>query len=81
MTNVSEGTIKIAIESLIAQVADSYARSRCVTITEALQFYMKSKTFELLINPKSYLFLETAPYIEDMLEAEISEDWESWMEI
>ena len=81
MTTVSEGIIRIAIESLTAQVADSYAESRGITVTEALQFFMSTKTFELLVNPKSYLFLETAPYIEDMLVAELSEDWESWMEI
>jgi hypothetical protein len=30
---------------------------------------------------KSFLYLEAAPYVEDMLDAELSGDWESWMEV
>ncbi|MDR1622307.1 MAG: hypothetical protein LBS00_08040 [Synergistaceae bacterium] len=81
MTAVNEGMIDIAIESLTAQVADSYAESHSLSVTEALQFFMTTTTFALLINPKSYLYLETAPYVEDMLNAELNGDWDSWMEI
>jgi hypothetical protein len=81
MINVSEGMMNIAIESLIAQVSDSYAEVHNTSVTEALQFFMTTKTFALLINPKSYLHLETAPYVEDMLNAELSGDWDSWMEV
>ena len=42
---------------------------------------MTTKTYELLANPKSYLYLEAAPYVEDMLDAELSGDWERWMEV
>ena len=34
-----------------------------------------------LSNPKSYLYLEAAPYVEDMLNAELAGDWKSWMEV
>ena len=81
MIPVNEGIINIAIESLTAQVADSYAESHGIPVTDALQFFMTTKTFELLLNPKSYLYLETAPYVEDMLNAELSGDWDSWMEV
>jgi hypothetical protein len=30
---------------------------------------------------KSFLYLEAAPYVEDMLDAELSGDWESWLEV
>ena len=43
--------------------------------------YMTTKTYELLSNPKSYLYLESAVYVEDMLNAELTGDWESWMEV
>ncbi|MDR1329755.1 MAG: hypothetical protein LBK23_09165 [Oscillospiraceae bacterium] len=81
MNAINEGMINIAIEALTAQVADSYAEAQGIPVTEALQFFMTTKTFELLINPKSYLCLETAPYVEDMLNAELSGDWDSWMEV
>ncbi|MDR1581227.1 MAG: hypothetical protein LBS35_12800 [Synergistaceae bacterium] len=81
MTAANAGMIDIAIESLTAQLADSYAESRRISVTEALQFFMTTKTFELLINPKSYLYLETASYVEDMLNSELNGDWDSWMEI
>jgi len=81
MMSVNEGIINIAIEALIAQVADCYAESHGISVTEALRFFMITKTFALLINPESYLFLETAPYVEDMLNAELLDDWDTWMEV
>ena len=50
-------------------------------ISDALRFFMATKTYELLANPKSYLYLESAPYVEDMLDAELSGDWDRWMEV
>jgi hypothetical protein len=81
MNVVSKGTINIAIESLTAQVADSYAEAHALSVTEAIQFFMTTKTFELLLNPESGLYLETAPYVEDMLSAELSGNWDRWMEV
>jgi hypothetical protein len=43
--------------------------------------FMATKTYELLTKPESYLYLEPAPYVEDMLDAELSGDWESWLEV
>jgi hypothetical protein len=42
---------------------------------------MATKTFELLINPGSYLYLEATAYVEDMLNAEFAGDWDSWLEV
>jgi len=81
MSNVNESMINIAIESLIAQVSDIYAETNSMPVTEAMRFFMTTKTFELLINPKSFLYLESAGYVEDMLNAELTEDWDRWMEI
>ncbi|MDR0444818.1 MAG: hypothetical protein LBG98_00815 [Puniceicoccales bacterium] len=81
MTEVNENIVNICIESLTAQVADSYAETHDISVTEAIQFFMATKTFALLTNPKSYLYLETAPYVEDMLGAELAGDWEAWMEV
>ena len=81
MKKVNDNIIEVCIESIAAQVVDAYAEKRNITVTDAIRLFMTTKTYELLVNPKSYLYLESAPYVEDMLNAELSEDWESWMEV
>jgi hypothetical protein len=39
---------------------------------EALRDFMATKTYQLLMNPKSFLFLESPAYIVDMITAEQS---------
>jgi len=81
MNEVNESIVEICIESIAAQVADFYAEKQNTTVTDAMRLFMTTTTYELLTNPKSYLYLESAPYVEDMLNAELSGDWESWMEV
>ena len=81
MSEVNDNVVEICIESLVAQVVDTYAEKQDVSVTDAMRLFMTTKTYELLTNPKSYLYLEAAPYVEDMLNAELSGDWESWMEV
>ena len=81
MREVNDNIVEICIESIAAQVADSYAEKQNITVTDAMRMFMTTKTYELLTNPKSYLYLEAAPYVEDMLNAELSGDWERWMEV
>jgi hypothetical protein len=81
MNEVNDNVIEVCIESIAAQVADSYAEKQKIPVTDAMRKFMETKTYELLTNPKSYLYLESAAYVEDMLNAELSGDWESWMEV
>ena len=81
MNEVNDNIIEICIESIAAQVVDAYAEKHSISVTDALRLFMTTKTYELLSNPKSYLYLEAAPYVEDMLNAELVGDWESWMEV
>jgi len=81
MKEGNESVVDVCIESITAQVVDVYAEKQKITVTDAMRLFMATKTYELLTNPKSYLYLEAAPYVEDMLNAELSEDWESWMEV
>ena len=81
MNEVNDNVIEICIESIAAQVADAYAEKQNIAVTDAMRLFMTTKTYELLTNPKSYLYLEPAAYVEDMLNAELSGDWESWMEV
>jgi hypothetical protein len=81
MKEVNDNIVEVCIESIAAQVADAHAKRRNISVTDALRLFMATKTYELLANPKSYMYLESASYVEDMLDAELSGDWESWMEV
>ena len=81
MNEVNDNVIEVCIESIAAQVTDAYAEKHRIPVTDAMRMLITTKTYELLANPKSYLFLESAVYVFDMLNAELSGDWESWMEV
>ena len=81
MNEVNDNVVEICIQSISAQVTDSYAEKQNIPLTDALRMFMTTKTYELLANPKSYLYLESAVYVEDMLDAELSGNWISWMEV
>ena len=81
MIEINDDVIDICINSLTAQVVDTYAQENNISTTDAMRMFIASKTYELLINSKSYLYLESAAYVEDMLSAELSGDWDSWMEV
>ena len=81
MIEVNDNIIEICIESITAQVVDAYSKSQNISMTDAMQLFMVTKTYELLTNPKSFLYLEAAAYVENLLFAELSGDWESWMEV
>ena len=81
MNEVNDSVIDVCIESIAAQVSDAFAEKRSIPVTNTLQMFITTKTYELLVNPKSYLYLESAVYVEDMLDAELSGDWDNWMEI
>jgi len=81
MNEVNDNVIEVCIESIVAQVTDAHAEKQKIPVTDAMRLFMTTKTYELLTNPKSYLYLESAAYLEDMLNAELSGDWESWMEV
>ena len=74
-------SIQFAIDTLTAQAVQKYAKDNALTGTEALRFFMRTDTFRLLINPESFLYLESVEYVLDMLEAEICEDTERWLEV
>ena len=72
--------VNLCIDALTADVADKIAKESNMTITAALQEFMKTKTYAILFNEQSLLYLESAEYIYDMLQAEQRGDWERWRE-
>ena len=78
---LTKKTIQFCIDTVTARVAEKLAQEKRLSHTEALRFFMASETFNLLIEPKSYLFLESAEYTLDMLDAETKGDWDRWLEV
>jgi hypothetical protein len=78
---VNEKTARFTIDVVAAKVAEALSRDTGKTPTAALRDFMGTKTYQLLLNPKSFLFLESPAYIVEMIEAEQSEDWETWLEV
>jgi hypothetical protein len=66
---------------LAARVVEQYAAEHKLSNNEAAHYFMGTKTYRLLFEPQSYLALESAEYILDMLDAEEKNDKERWMTI
>lgn len=81
MKEINDNVVGVCIESIVAQVADAYAEKQNMPVTDAIRLFMTTKTYELLASPKSYLYLEPAHYVENMFSAELSSDWDKWMEV
>jgi hypothetical protein len=75
---ITAKSIQFCIDSLTAMVAEKYAKKNKISATEALRAFIATKTYNLLINAKSYLYLETAEYILDMWKDERNGDLERW---
>jgi hypothetical protein len=78
---ITEYTVPFCIDALTARVSEEYAKSNNISNTDALRFFIATTTYDLLIDPDSYLYLESMEYVLDMLDAELTGDWERWMEI
>ncbi|MCL2139327.1 MAG: hypothetical protein FWH41_07330 [Treponema sp.] len=78
---LTKRSIQFCIDTVTARVAQRLAQEKQMSNTDALCYFMASETYCLLIEPKSYLFLESAEYTLDMLDAEIKGDWDHWLEI
>jgi hypothetical protein len=77
---MNDPKINLCIDALTADAADMLAKDTNITTTAALQEFMKTKTYELLFNEDSLLYLESAEYVYDMLQAEQRGDWDYWRE-
>jgi hypothetical protein len=76
---ITQDTIRFCIDTLTAETAQRYAEMNRIDETDALRYMMGTKTYELLIAPDSYLYLESVEYVLDMLDSEQQGDWERWL--
>jgi hypothetical protein len=73
-------SVQLCIDALAADVADMLSRDKGIPITEALQQFMMSKTYEVLFDERSLLYLESTGYIYEMLNDEYGGNWQRWTE-
>jgi len=78
---LSRETIRYSIDTMTAEIVERLALYNKLTLTDALKQFMKTKTFDLLCDPESFLYLESVEYVYDMLEAEKEGDMERWLEV
>ena len=78
---IDEQSTNFITDLLVTNVVDALAKKTGNNVTETLRDLMKSKTYTLLINPESYLFLESPTYVLDMIDAEQCGDWDRWLEV
>ena len=77
---MTEQKIQLCIDALTADVADKLAQDSGIAVTVALQEFMQTKTYALLFDEHSLLYLESAEYVYDMLQSEQNGDWQRWRE-
>ncbi|MDR1321671.1 MAG: hypothetical protein LBK56_09645 [Gracilibacteraceae bacterium] len=74
-------SIELCQDILATRVVQMIAEHDNITQTEAIRKLMITQTYGLLLDPGSYLHLESAEYILDMYAAEQRGDWEHWTEV
>ncbi|GHU78458.1 hypothetical protein AGMMS49992_29120 [Clostridia bacterium] len=77
---MNNSIVQLCIDALTADVSDMLAQERGTTPTEALQIFMQTKTYALLYDEQSLLYLESAQYVYDMLKDEHAGNWQRWKE-
>ncbi|MDR2619661.1 MAG: hypothetical protein LBC29_00800 [Propionibacteriaceae bacterium] len=78
---IDEAQIAFIMKVLTANVAEELAKVSGTSTTDALRDFMGTKTYNVLLRPKSRLYRESPAYVVDMVEAERSGDWARWLEI
>ncbi|GHU41789.1 hypothetical protein FACS1894111_04640 [Clostridia bacterium] len=74
-------SIELCQDILATRLTQIIAKRENITLTEAIRKLMMTKTYDLLLEPESYLHLESAEYILDMYNSEQCGDWEHWTEV
>jgi hypothetical protein len=78
---INENSIAFITDLVVTNIVDTLAKQSGKSTTETLRELMKTKTYTLLLNSESYLYLESPTYVLDMIDAERSGDWKRWLEV
>ena len=81
MMQTSGSSVEFCIDILATRIAEDIARQKKIAAKEAIRLFMTTKTYGLLIDKESRLYLESFEYVMDMLAAEESGNWPRWVEV
>ena len=81
MTQVNNNPVEFCIDILATRIAEEIVKQKRINTKEAIRFFLSTKTYVLLIDKESCLYLESLEYIMDMLSAEEEENWSWWFEV
>ncbi|MFP3153297.1 hypothetical protein LQZ18_02475 [Lachnospiraceae bacterium ZAX-1] len=71
----------LCADLIVAAVVARYATEHSMKPTDALRYFISTKTYDLLTDPESRLCHDSAEYVLFMLDAEEKGDWERWLKI
>ena len=77
----NNNSIEFCIDILTTRIAEEISKQKKIPAKEAIRILMSTKTYALLIDKESYLYLESFEYIIDMIAAEENENWSEWLEV
>ena len=78
---ITDERIEFVRRLKIKKISEILASESGIFFEEALRQFAKTKTYDLLEDNESMLYVESEPYILDMLRSELNEDWENWLKI
>ena len=70
-----------SIRAITKELVVKLAKRLGISKDKALSMLMKTLTYKLLQDRKSYLYAESAEYVYDMLDAELTHDIERWKKL
>jgi len=78
---LNSNSVEFCIDILASRVAEEIARQKGIITKDAIRLFMATKTYTLLLDRESLLYLESFEYVMDMLAAEESGNWLRWLEV
>jgi len=61
------------VESKVSRISEQYAKKANISINESIRKFLASKTYELLSDEKTGIYLEVIEYVYDIYLEELGE--------
>jgi hypothetical protein len=81
VTTLPAKTTELCQDIVATRLAGLLAEREGIPPTAAIRKLMMTETYALLLDPLSYLYLESVEYVLDMYDAELAGDMERWLEV
>lgn len=78
---ISPERIKHAMQIKSSYVVNMISEQENVSLSEAFRIFVKTKTYDLLLEEHSKLYTESFEYVLDMYHSELSGDIDNWLTV